>query len=710
MRITHIPTGTVAACQNERSQLQNKAVAMRILKARLAELERQKREDEMDSIRGERKAVDFGSQIRSYVLAPYQMVKDHRTDEEMGDPQRVLDGDIDRFIEAELRTRAEGPSDGPTRSEWATRSRLVLASFVMLFAELALIRWVSAFQIYVAYFTNFILLASFLGIGVGFLRAARSPSSASGGRPRRSRPSPAWCSSCVSCKGWPGAEPRDDLRSAGTPDLGRAAACCSWVHVRDGGVAQGSPQLFERFEPLEAYRLDITGSLLGIVVFSALSFLGAGPLVWGLVLGVCFVVLVPRRPVRGWWLASPPPWWCSRWVPSPSIDVWSPYYRVTVYPRRDDGQIPSGELAAAPVDAAAGGHPGGLLLQAVHPPAVARRATCWWWGQATATTWRSRSPRARTTSMRSRSTSACRRRAASCIPRAPYQDPRVTPAHRRRPRVPRTDRRRYDLILFALPDSLTLVSGQGSLRLESYLFTREAMETVRERAGPGGAFAMYNYYRPDVFERYANTMREVFGHEPVLRRGDRQRRHPIAVGPDDRTGSRRTSTASRRPWQPGRRVPNPATDDRPFPYVVGRVDPLLLPVVAGRHPGGVARRGACRLGGAAGPHAALRRPVLHGGGVPAAGDQERGAVRAAVRHDVVRQLAGVRGHPAGGARGGRAGARARLPSTDRDVRRCSWRAWRVAWFDPARPAPGAAIVPRFFASVPWRSRRCSWRT
>jgi peptide chain release factor 2 len=110
VRITHIPTGLVAACQNERSQLQNKAVAMRILKARLAELERQKRDEEMASIRGERKSVDFGSQIRSYVLAPYQMVKDHRTDEEMGDPQRVLDGDIERFIEAELRRRASGAS------------------------------------------------------------------------------------------------------------------------------------------------------------------------------------------------------------------------------------------------------------------------------------------------------------------------------------------------------------------------------------------------------------------------------------------------------------------------------------------------------------------------------------------------------------------------------------------------------------------------
>ena len=108
VRITHLPTGIVVSCQNERSQLQNRATAMGILKARLAELERRQRDEHMDEIRGERKAVDFGSQIRSYVLAPYQMVKDHRTNEEVGDPQRVLDGDLDRFIEAELRRRASG--------------------------------------------------------------------------------------------------------------------------------------------------------------------------------------------------------------------------------------------------------------------------------------------------------------------------------------------------------------------------------------------------------------------------------------------------------------------------------------------------------------------------------------------------------------------------------------------------------------------------
>jgi peptide chain release factor 2 len=106
VRITHLPTGLVAACQNERSQMQNKAVAMRILKARLAERERHQREKQLEDIRGEQRGIDFGSQIRSYVLAPYRMVKDHRTDVEIGDVDRVLDGDLSRLIQAELRRQA----------------------------------------------------------------------------------------------------------------------------------------------------------------------------------------------------------------------------------------------------------------------------------------------------------------------------------------------------------------------------------------------------------------------------------------------------------------------------------------------------------------------------------------------------------------------------------------------------------------------------
>jgi len=109
VRITHLPTGITAACQNERSQMQNRAVAMRILKARLAERARQEHQEKLESLRGEHQNIDFGSQIRSYVLHPYRMVKDHRTGLETGDVDRVLDGDIDRFIEAYLRWRA-GPN------------------------------------------------------------------------------------------------------------------------------------------------------------------------------------------------------------------------------------------------------------------------------------------------------------------------------------------------------------------------------------------------------------------------------------------------------------------------------------------------------------------------------------------------------------------------------------------------------------------------
>jgi peptide chain release factor 2 len=109
VRITHIPTGISAACQNERSQMQNRAVAMRILKARLADLARRQRHDRIEELRGERRDIEFGSQIRSYVLHPYRLVKDHRTGVEMTDPDAVLDGELEPFIEAYLRHRA-GPS------------------------------------------------------------------------------------------------------------------------------------------------------------------------------------------------------------------------------------------------------------------------------------------------------------------------------------------------------------------------------------------------------------------------------------------------------------------------------------------------------------------------------------------------------------------------------------------------------------------------
>jgi peptide chain release factor 2 len=98
VRVTHIPTGIVVQCQNERSQTQNKATAMRLLRARLLEEEERKRAEEMAAERGEQKAAEWGSQIRSYTLHPSTRVKDHRTGYEVGDAQRVLDGDLDGFV------------------------------------------------------------------------------------------------------------------------------------------------------------------------------------------------------------------------------------------------------------------------------------------------------------------------------------------------------------------------------------------------------------------------------------------------------------------------------------------------------------------------------------------------------------------------------------------------------------------------------------
>jgi peptide chain release factor 2 len=102
IRLTHLPTGIVVACQQERSQHKNRARAMKVLAAKLYELEEQKQRDERDELAGDQSAINFGSQIRNYVLQPYQLVKDLRTGHEVGQPQAVLDGDLDGFVEAYL--------------------------------------------------------------------------------------------------------------------------------------------------------------------------------------------------------------------------------------------------------------------------------------------------------------------------------------------------------------------------------------------------------------------------------------------------------------------------------------------------------------------------------------------------------------------------------------------------------------------------------
>jgi peptide chain release factor 2 len=117
IRITHLPTGLVVSCQNERSQHRNRDSAMRVLKARLYDIKMKENEAKLAQISGVKKEIGFGSQIRSYVLHPYQMVKDHRTKEQVGDVNRVLDGDIDVFIKSYLMKRASGTLGQATPEE-----------------------------------------------------------------------------------------------------------------------------------------------------------------------------------------------------------------------------------------------------------------------------------------------------------------------------------------------------------------------------------------------------------------------------------------------------------------------------------------------------------------------------------------------------------------------------------------------------------------
>jgi hypothetical protein len=458
------------------------------------------------------------------------------------------------------------------------RPRLVIASFLMLFVELALIRWVSAYDVYVAYFTNFVLLGSFLGIGIGFLRAHRALD--------LSRWAP-WAVAAVTVFTF--VFPVNASRDAGKRvlhGLFGLGALPMWLELSIiflgvtfamACIAEGVGRLFARFEPLEAYRSDILGSLSGIIVFSLLAFLKTGPWMWGLVIGAAFLALLPRvvEPKRYVAVALAVVAFALGSI-SPH-DTWSPYYRVTVEPPSNEGRIdiivnalphqsilpldrltqeqpfylkPYTHLAEDPLDdvlivGAGNGNDVALSLSkgAQHLDAVEIDPVI----QATG---------------------------RDQHPNRPYQDPRVT-AHidDGRAFLERTDQM-YDLIIFALPDSLTLVSGQGSLRLESYLFTLESMRNIRDHLKPGGAFAMYNYYTPFVFQRYANTMLQAFGHEPCYDPGDQQflgdRQQAVLT-----IGREAADIRCDTPFQAAEHVPAPSTDDHPFPYIPGRSIPTF---------------------------------------------------------------------------------------------------------------------------------------
>jgi spermidine synthase len=469
---------------------------------------------------------------------------------------------------------AERPAPSPRR--WlpapGDRTRLVLASALMLFVELALIRWTSSNNLYLVHLTNFVLLASFLGIGLGFLRARSG---------RDVFPlAPVLLATVVGfVLLFPvrtGTGPDGRWRLMGLFDslpLPRSLSLAVIFLLTVAtlmALAQEVARTFATFEPLEAYRLDIIGSLTGIVTFAALSFLRLPPLGWALTAAVVLAVLLGRR--------------ASRW-PVVALAVlvlmlgaesvlgtfqWSPYYKIHT-------QDLSGGLVRIEVN--------NTPLQTAFPVEEIRRSSQFYLypytyagsrddvlvigagtGNDVAVALAQGARRVDAVEIDPALLQIGRER----HPDRPYSDPRVTThVDDGRAFMERTDRR-YDLILMALPDSATIVTGQAALRLENYLFTTQALERARSLLKPDGTFAMYNYYEPWLLDRYANTVRTVYKAAPCVQHGPSygaRQQAVLTLRKDASTGGCTTT------WSPGGTALEPSVDDRPFPYLGTRTIP-----------------------------------------------------------------------------------------------------------------------------------------
>jgi SAM-dependent methyltransferase len=446
----------------------------------------------------------------------------------------------------------------------------------MLFVELALIRWTGSNVLHLSYFSNFVLLGSFLGVGLGFLRSGKQWD-ASAWWPVLLAPFVAFVlafpvqvnQNSEQILYFTGVKPTGAPAWVTLPVIFLAVAAVMTC------LGEGVGRLFPHFPALKAYRLDLVGSLLGIGSFTVLSFLHAPPIGWGLLAAAGNLTIhlprLPRLPLVALGLLV-----VLLGLESLSAGVsWSPYYKIRV------------KVRAGGTDISVNGIPHQTIFDITTADLGLRLAPY------------QRAPRNKLGNVlvvgagNGTDVALALSRGARAVdaveidprlaqlgrelqPNHPYQDPRVhLHIDDGRAFLQRTTAR-YDLILFALPDSLTLVSGNSSLRLESYLFTREAISTARSHLAPGGAFAMYNSYRKTwLVDRYGETLDQVFGHAPCVDSvggGNRQAALVIGLTPADQSCDA--------VWRPATSpVPVPATDDHPFPYLYQRGIPSYYLVV-----------------------------------------------------------------------------------------------------------------------------------
>jgi len=461
----------------------------------------------------------------------------------------------------------EASAASPPQPQRGDQVRLAFASFLMLFVELALIRWITANNVYVTEATNFVLLASFLGIGIGFLNAA------SGRDYLRWTPV-----ALVALVGFVLEFPVVLHSGAGGPlifsGVGQSRALPQplsfglvfllTVAVM-AGLGQGVARLFIRFRPLSAYRLDILGSLAGIALFSVLSFLDQPPVTWG-VIACCglFIVLAPK--VRMWQIVGlGAVVLLLTWQSVTPHQEWSPYNKLTLHKRHGNSVL----FISA----------NNIPYQGIHPLSAIRRNKQFYLlpyqhvaraslGNVLIIGAGNGNDVAVALSEGARHVDAVEidpllvQIGRQYHPAHPYQNPRVTVHIDDGRQYLQDATQRYNLILYALPDSLTSLAGQGGIRLESYLLTTQALQAARAHLAPGGTFAMYNYYAPFVLNRYATTMKDAFGRDPCAQLGGFLQGRRMAVLTVRPSGPVPDCASF---WHGTREAP--ATDNRPFPYL-----------------------------------------------------------------------------------------------------------------------------------------------
>lgn len=481
-------------------------------------------------------------------------------------------------------TSEPNPEQGlPTASPRALRIRLVVLTFLMLFVELALIRWLGGSVVYLSYFSNIVLLGSFLGVGLGFLWAGRSNIALL-------RFTPLVLGALVLFVHFvpvtlqavgtdliffgrelkPDGPPREVLLPAIFIVVAAVLAC----------IGDGIARTFRQLANLDAYQFDLIGSIVGVAIFTVLAFVGAQPIVWGTVTAV--ILLWALRPKKLGMLALV----ClpliamlgTLGVESTKSGVaWTPYYKAsyavlgpdgigvfvngiphwfqvdetaepiynTIYERRAATTPPKNVLV---IGAGSGNDVQKALDEgAEHIDAVEidRRLLDL---------------------------------AAEYHPKRPYDDPRVTVhVDDGRAFLEQTDQK-WDMIVLALPDSLTLVQGASSVRLESFLFTKEAAESYQAHLTDDGVFAMYNNYREFwLVDRYANTLEQTFGTSPCVTHLENRGQAVITVSmqPDA------IDCPAQDQWIHDASTPAPVNDDRPFPYLKNPSIPSFYLVALG---------------------------------------------------------------------------------------------------------------------------------